>query len=155
MAPPRKAYRALARRDGAWWTIRVPELRGVHAQVRRLDDADEMAHTAIALFLECPPDSIDVSVGVELDREAAGLVERMVQARAAAEEAAREASKASRDAVAVLASAGLSGRDIASIVGISHQRVAQLARPAAGSAQPTGRPQPAGDPSGAATRARR
>ncbi|MDO5672957.1 MAG: hypothetical protein Q4G30_08925 [Actinomycetaceae bacterium] len=47
--------------------------------------------------------------------------------RIQADEAAKKASEASRNAVAVLANSGISTRDIGSIMGISAQRVSQLA----------------------------
>jgi hypothetical protein len=81
----RPVYRAVTERDGSWWAIRVPELRGVYLQARRLAD------------------------------------------RVDAERAARRASEQLRAAVDRLVSAGLTVRDIAHLLGLSHQRVAQVA----------------------------
>lgn len=55
-------YTAVCERSGSWWAVSVPELRGVHTQARRLDQAETMAREAIALLLEFPEDSFTVVV---------------------------------------------------------------------------------------------
>lgn len=42
--------------------IRVPELRGVYSQARRLADVEAMARDAVALVNEVAPDSFDITV---------------------------------------------------------------------------------------------
>jgi hypothetical protein len=49
------------RRSGRWWAISVPELKGVHTQARRLDQAEAMAREAIALMLDADPAAIRVA----------------------------------------------------------------------------------------------
>jgi predicted RNase H-like HicB family nuclease len=120
------AYRAVAERDGAWWAIRVPELRGVYSQARRLADVEAMARDAIALMLDVEPNSFDVSVESVLGSDAAELVEQALAGRLEAERAARRASAQLRVAVDRLAASGLTVRDIAHILGLSHQRIAQV-----------------------------
>ena len=122
----RPAYRAVAERDGSWWAIRVPELRGVYSQARRLADVEAMARDVIALVLDVAPDSFDVSVEPVLGSDAAGLVEQALAGRLEAERAARRASEQLRVAVDRLAASGLTVRDIAHILGLSHQRIAQV-----------------------------
>lgn len=123
----RPEYRAVAERDGSWWAIRVPELRGVYSQARRLADVEAMARDAIALLNEVAPDSFDITVVPILDDEATRLVEQARADRVDAERAARRASEQLRAAVDRLVSAGLTVRDIAHLLGLSHQRVAQVA----------------------------
>ena len=54
---------ALCRRSGRWWAIEVPGVDGsIHTQARRLDEVEAMAHDAIALTLDVPPQSFDVEV---------------------------------------------------------------------------------------------
>ena len=126
MAGLRPTYRAVAERDGSWWAIRVPELRGVYSQARRLADVEAMARDAIALVLDVAPNSFDVSVELVLGSDAAELVEQALASRLEAERAARRASEQLRAAVDRLASSRLTVRDIAHILGLSHQRIAQL-----------------------------
>jgi predicted RNase H-like HicB family nuclease len=122
----RPAYRAVAERDGSWWAIRVPELRGVYSQARRLADVEAMARDVVALVLDVAPDTFDVSVEPVLGSDAAGLVEQALAGRLEVERAARRASEQLRVAVDRLAESGLTVRDIAHILGLSHQRIAQV-----------------------------
>lgn len=126
VAELRPVYRAVAERDGSWWAIRVPDLRGVYSQARRLAGVEAMARDAIALVLDVAPDTFDVSVEPVLGGDAAGLVEQALTGRLEAERAARRASEQLRVAVDRLAASGLTVRDIAHLLGLSHQRIAQV-----------------------------
>lgn len=119
---------ATAHRSGDWWAIEVPEVRGVHTQVKRLDQAAAMAADAVALMLETDPADIDVTVNPVLNEEAAAVVARALKAAQAARQAQEDASAAMRLAVTRLREAEhLTARDVASLLGVSHQRVSQLA----------------------------
>ena len=65
----RKTYTARCRRAGDWWAISVPELRGVHTQARRLEKVEAMVRDAIALFLDVPQDSFDITIEPVLPRD--------------------------------------------------------------------------------------
>ena len=119
-------YRAIAERDGSWWAIRVPELRGVYSQTRRLADVEAMARDVIALVLDVAPDSFAVSVEPALGSDVARLVEQALAGRLDAERAVRLASEQLREAVDRLSASGLTVRDIAHVLGLSHQRIAQV-----------------------------
>ena len=122
----RPAYRAVAERDGSWWAIRVHEFRGVYSQARRLADVKAMARDALALVLDVAPDTFDVSVEPVLGSDAAGLVAQALAGRLEAEQATRRACEQLRAAVDCLAASGLTVRDIAHVLGLSHQRIAQV-----------------------------
>ena len=119
-------YTALAERGDGWWAITVPELRGVFSQARRLGRVESMARDAIALFLDIPADSFEVTVREVIDPEADVLVAEAIQARADAIEHQRIAARKSREAVRTLDRLGLPQRDIGRVLHLSHQRVAQL-----------------------------
>lgn len=119
-------YTALAERGDGWWAITVPELRGVFSQARRLGRVESMARDAIALFLDIPVDSFEVTVREVIDPEADVLVAEAIQARADAIEHQRIAARKSREAVRTLDRLGLPQRDIGRMLHLSHQRVAQL-----------------------------
>lgn len=123
----RARYTAKAERSGDWWAVDVPEIHGVHTQARRLDRVEHMARDVIALMLEVPADSFDVEVEVELGKDIDALVATAVRARQKATQADREASDAVRMAVAGLLREGLTIRDAGRLLGVSHQRIAQLA----------------------------
>lgn len=122
----RKAYTARCARSGGWWAISVPEVRGVHTQARRLEQAEAMVREAIALVLDVAEDSFDVALAPELPPEleqAIAAMGRSKQEAAAAQKAAAEAAAATARA---LVGAGLTVRDAGRVLGISYQRVAQL-----------------------------
>ena len=129
----RKTYTARCQRSGDWWAISVPELRGVHTQARRLEKAEAMVRDAIAVFLDVPSDSFDVRIEPVLPRELQGKVGRGRKVRGEAEVLPREAAIASAEVAADLVqTAHLTVRDAGRVLGLSHQRITQLLKAAAG-----------------------
>lgn len=126
----REVFTAVCERNrgSRWWVVTVPELPGVVTQARSLADARRLATDAIALWLERSPASVDVvlhpRVAPSVDKAAA----KATAARTVADAAHAEARERLREAVRVLVEDEcLTVRDAAQILGISYQRVAQLA----------------------------
>lgn len=118
---------ATARRAGDWWAIEVPEVPGAFSQTKRLEQAAEEAADAVAVMLDIDPASVEVVVDVALPDEVETAVAQARSLAAAAEQAQAAASTAMRSVVATLrGGAGLSVRDVGALLGLSHQRVAQL-----------------------------
>ena len=86
-----------------------------------------MARDAIATLLDIPLDSFDVTVSEALSDEAQLVVAAAIEARAEAQLRQDVASATSREAVRTLTRLGLPQRDIGRLLGLSHQRVGQLA----------------------------
>ena len=123
----RRTYSARAVRHGDWWAISVPALRGVHSQSRRLDQAERMARDAISLFLDVPVKSVDVEVEAVLPSALGADVRRAKTVRMKADSLQREAAGATaRAARALVEGSHLTVREAGQILGVSHQRVAQL-----------------------------
>ncbi|MEO8744345.1 MAG: type II toxin-antitoxin system HicB family antitoxin [Candidatus Dormiibacterota bacterium] len=123
----RKTYTASCRRDGDWWAISVPELRAVHTQARRLEKVDAMVRDAIAAFLDVRPDSFEIRVEPVLSRDLQKKVGRARKVRSDAEVLQREAATVSAEVAADLVQgAHLTVRDAGRVMGVSHQRIAQL-----------------------------
>jgi predicted RNase H-like HicB family nuclease len=123
----KKTYSAKALRSGNWWAITISELKGVHSQARRLDQAEPMAREAISLFLDVPADSFDVRVEPSLPPDVQAEVERARSVRGQADELQREATSATTHAARQLVvGVHLTVREAGQILGVSHQRVAQL-----------------------------
>jgi predicted RNase H-like HicB family nuclease len=122
-----ETYTVVARRSGDRWAITVRELPGVFTQARRLDEIADTAKEAIGLFLELDP--ADVSVDVKLDLPD-GLTEDLDALREAREAARRAneqlAVKQARVVEGLSRRGRLSLREVAAMLGISHQRVAQI-----------------------------
>ncbi|MDO4899818.1 hypothetical protein [Actinomyces sp.] len=113
--------------DG-WWAVEFT-LQGheYSTQARRLDEVVPMVADAAALMTGQPADDFEVRYKVSN----ADYVEAVEQYKAAAQASARAsatAATASRHAVTLLRADGLPLRDIATLMGVSTQRVSQLAR---------------------------
>ena len=123
----RKTFTARCERAGDWWSISVPELRGVHTQARRLEKVEATVRDAIALFLDVRPESFEIRIEPVLPRDLQKKVGRARRVRGEAEVLQREAATASAEVAADLVQrAHLTVRDAGRVLGLSHQRVAQL-----------------------------
>jgi predicted RNase H-like HicB family nuclease len=116
-------YEAQCERDGRHWSIDVPDLR-IHTFGRTLRDAEEMARDAVASLLEVPIEDVSVSLTVpELDEP----LQEVDAARIARAQAVEREQKATADAIRELLRKGVSQRDAARMLNLSHQRVSQIA----------------------------
>lgn len=116
-------YTALCERAGRWWTIRIPQVAGLTAQVRSLEQAEMMARQAIVRELGVAPES----VLVEVIPEAPATVANALQARHTARKALEEAVQATIQALDALAQEGHSFEDAAVMLGLSPAEIAQYA----------------------------
>ena len=113
------------RKAGAW-RVRVPHLDNLLISTKRLDSATEQIKDLVHEYQGV--DRCEVIVKVETSMP--GIICDLELAQEKMREANRlqeEASKEIRDVVSRLRSEGLSMRDIGVLLGISPQRVAQLA----------------------------
>jgi predicted RNase H-like HicB family nuclease len=125
-----KTFTARCTRAGGWWAISVPAADGLWTQAKRLDQIEAMAREAIGAVLDLDDDQIEVRVEVDLDDPALDeTVENVRHLRAEAERLRHEASQQMAEAVHLLRDkADLPMRDVAKLLGVSHQRVGQIAR---------------------------
>jgi hypothetical protein len=114
-------YTALCERAGRWWTIRIPQVDGLTAQVRNLEQAEMMTRQTIVRSLGVPPES----VVVEVIPEAPVAVANALEARHAARQALEVAVQATIQALDTLAQDGHSFEDAAVMLGLSPTEVAQ------------------------------
>jgi len=134
-----KTYTARCQRVGDWWAISVPELKGVNTQARRLEKVDAIVRDAIALFLDVRADSFDIKVEPIVPRELQMKVVRARKVRAEAEVLQAEAVTVSAAVAADLVQrAHLTVRDAGRVLGISHQRIAQLLKAGSGEGRRAG-----------------
>jgi predicted RNase H-like HicB family nuclease len=114
-------------RDDGWWVVRVPEIRGLFTQVRRLDQVEEWILDAAALLDEQPSEGYTVEVVPLLADVDADAIKEAKAFRLRLKEAEAAAATASRNAVSRLRAQGLPMRDVATLIGVSPQRVSVLA----------------------------
>jgi hypothetical protein len=108
-------FTALCERAGRWWTIRVPQVEGLTAQVRSLDQAEMMTRQLVSRSLSIPAESIRVDVLPD----APAPVAQALQARHAARQAALTAAQATQAALEALAREGYPFQDAATMLGLS------------------------------------
>jgi hypothetical protein len=119
-------YHVEASRAGRWWALQCVEHPAAFSQVTRLEKAEAMAREAIAFVADEDPSTFEVEVVPMLPTEYATQLASAAEARQLAQEANSAAAAHSREAARALARAGLSVRDIGTVMGVSHQRAAQL-----------------------------
>lgn len=120
---------ANAQRSGEWWAIEVPEVPGVFTQAKRLDQVPTLVADAVALMEDVDEADVEVSVEVTLPAELEQQLEASRESRAESERLAAQAAEGVRSVTAGLVALQYSLRDIGMIIGVSHQRVAQLLNP--------------------------
>ena len=108
-------FTALCERAGRWWTIQIPQLAGLSAQARSLDQVEIMARQVIARHLGLPPESI----AVDVIPDAPQPVAQALQARHTARLAVEAAALATRAALEALAAEGVTFYDAAILLGLT------------------------------------
>lgn len=122
-------YRVSYERDElGWWVASVRGVRGCHTQGRTVDEARRRIQEAMALFVD-DAQSANIIDDVKLPRAATKAIRAYTELRKRAAAEDKRAAAAARRAVRLLRSGKLrmSARDAARVLGISHQRVHQLA----------------------------
>ena len=116
-------------REGSDWLGDIPELEGASTYAptlaRLVEDLQDVAIMAADL-----PDDADVAIELRFDDSLADVADAasVGQARRANAQEAQELAERTNRAVHQLSSDGYSVRDIATIVGITHGRVSQIAQ---------------------------
>jgi len=119
------------RHEDGWWTAEVPAVQGCLTQGRTIAQCRRRIRDALALFVD---DAVarkatlvdDVRLGGGITR----VVRRVAAARRKADAVQARVQRDTRAAVKELTGRlGLSVRDAAEVLGISYQRVQQLAQP--------------------------
>jgi predicted RNase H-like HicB family nuclease len=109
--------------DGAW-NVRINGQRGCLSYGRSIRQAKDRIREALAVWLDTEPDGLVIID--QFPRHLAEVAAGVERARAAAEQAASTAQRLTNEAAQQLTARGLSRRDAAELLGLSHQRVQQL-----------------------------
>ena len=119
---------AYERDELGWWVASVREMRGCHTQGRTVDEARRRIREAMELFVN-DARSAKLVDEVKLPATAAKAIRAYTTLRKRADLEDRRAAHAARRAVRLLRGGKLkmSARDAARLLGVSHQRVHQLA----------------------------
>ncbi|WP_130342525.1 HicB family toxin-antitoxin system [Herbihabitans rhizosphaerae] len=122
-----KTYHAEVTRDGKFWLIRVREINR-STQALRYKDVEAMASDLVEIMEGLRGDEYNLHLEVQLP---SSVTDHQARAEVLREEAQRkqaEAAAESRAAVHELLALGLSQREAGELLGVSFQRVSQLAK---------------------------
>lgn len=120
---------AKVHREGAWWVVDIPSLNQV-TQARTISSVEEAVREVASLVTGKPTDTFHVAMDIHVEgvpsfQERATEIKRT---REQAQELERQAQDATRELAAQLTAAGVSVRDTAEFLGVSHQRIHQLTK---------------------------
>lgn len=120
------SYKVLLSQEDGVWLIEAVDLQGVRSFGRTASSAVDNIREAIAAAEDLDEwGDLDLVITVG-DEGTAAALDRFREARRHEESASAERHMAVKDAIAALRSEGMSYRDIGVVIGLSHQRVAQL-----------------------------
>lgn len=121
-------YTGTATWDGKWWIIEVAELAAT-TQAHNVREIDEMASGLVTALLDLDEaDPVEVDITVRIPTEVATQAwEEAHILQASADAAAARAATRRREAITKILDLGFSQVDTSKILGISPQRVQQLA----------------------------
>lgn len=124
-----RTYTVSYERDEAgWWVASVGEVKGCRTQGRTIAQARSRIREALGLFVDDGP-RVTFVERVKLAAEARRALARLEAARERAAREQENAQASTKDAVRILTrKLRLSVRDAGELLGLSHQRVQQLAR---------------------------
>jgi predicted RNase H-like HicB family nuclease len=120
-------YRYQRPNGGAAWIVELVEEPRCHTFERTLRAAQHNIREAAAAWYEVEPSQVEVDDDVRLPPPASRALGRSRALRDREREAHEQARAATAAAVAALREVGLSERDTGTLLGLSHQRVHQLA----------------------------
>ena len=117
------------RDPSGWWIVTIPEIQGCRTQGRSIAEGRRRIREAMALFIdEAAAEQATLVDDVRLPRDVMRQIRLVAAQRALAERVRENVKDVTRAAVHQLTRrAGLSVRDAAEMLGISYQRVQQLA----------------------------
>lgn len=118
---------ATGTREGKWWFIDIPEL-GTATQARNIREIDHMANDLAAIWLDVDPSEVHVNVTIKLPDTVREIWEQAKTKEISARIEEKEAAKLKREAVRALRAEGITLNDVGLLLGLSTQRVHQLAK---------------------------
>ncbi len=119
-------YTATATRSGKWWVVQSDQVPGAISQVARLAQAADVHREAIAFVAGVDEDEVEVDVRPALPDDVENHLVHAAELRDAAARANAGAANEVRTAARALREAGLTMRDIGTVLGVSYQRAHQL-----------------------------
>lgn len=111
--------------EDGWWLATIPEVPGALTQGRSLRQTRTRIREALSLFVD-DAERAELVDDIAFPKVVAVAIGEARKGRVKAEQAREHANVVTRKAISKLLARGVSTRDAAEILGISHQRVAQI-----------------------------
>ena len=122
----RKLYLVDAINENKWWVLQARLLPNAISQVKSLDLAESWIREAISMVSGEPEDSFDVEIIPVVGDELESALQEAREFAAELDSYQRRMARLSRSVAGRLSDLNISGKDIATIMKISPQRVSQL-----------------------------
>jgi hypothetical protein len=119
-------YHARAERGDRYWLVHVREVDR-WTQARHLRELEAMARDLVAVMREVDPDSFKLEISYHLPESVERHLAEAARLRRESDAAKSAAAAESRAAARELLESGMPLRDAARLLGVSYQRVHQLA----------------------------
>ncbi|ORA57247.1 hypothetical protein [Mycobacteroides franklinii] len=131
-------YDVKVTRDGKWWMIHVPALRGFKdasgaenlsdvTQARRLSDVPTQARDFICTVTDVAPSEVELSISISVDElDVSARAEKVRTDRELGERYAAASRDEAQALARDLAARGVAVRDVGDVLGLSFQRAQQL-----------------------------
>lgn len=120
-----KTYPVRVRRDSKWWYFEIPEV-AMSGQAKRLAEVESEAIDIIATWLQIDPETVAVTLDVDVPAEIRAVWVEAKRREAIALEENAAAARLAREAVKRLRDEGMSQADAGRLLGVTVQRVSQL-----------------------------
>ena len=117
-------------RDGKWWMVEVPAIGGL-TQARRVTEVEDMARDLIAVTLDVPLSDVElgeVNLAVDDLSDLQKRVRHIAEISAEAASLQARALKEFQDTARALVDRKVPVRDVGALLGVSHQRIAQITK---------------------------
>lgn len=118
-------YTARVERGEQFWLVTVSEIQRT-TQARTLREVEPMVRDLIAVMEQVDPQSIELNCDIVFPSVAYQHWARAAKLREDSARAQAQAAEEARAAALELAKLGLTVRDVGALLGVSHQRAAQL-----------------------------
>ncbi len=128
-------YTARVERGERFWLVTVPEIDRT-TQARTLREVEPMVRDLIAVMEQVDPQSFELKADIVFPAVAHEHWTRAALLREQAARSQAEAAEEARTAAWTLSELGLTVRDVGTMLGLSHQRAAQLIAEAAAARTP-------------------
>ncbi|HEY4455406.1 MAG TPA: hypothetical protein VGN81_13935 [Pseudonocardiaceae bacterium] len=121
------SYSVVVSREDNLWVAIVDGLPAGATDVEKFEELDDAVHDLIASLVDVEPDTFWIDWRYRLGtQDLTVLIENLREWEHRAEQATRHRDATRKAVVDSMRSAGLSYREIADVVGLSHQRIGQL-----------------------------